>query len=135
MEGLIGTATSVNTGLLSDKDYTGKFQIISGGNNTTYKVADLNKKYVGFLAIGFSSSNNNIELFTVTSGNANAGININGKKDSLIKVFKDPTNNIYIRFETGIEAVLLLISEPMANCVLSASNVSLPSDVEEMNIN
>lgn len=50
-------------------------------------------------------------------------------------MFKDSTNNIYIKIKTGIDATLLLISDPARNCMLSVSKVSLPSDVEEMNIN
>ena len=123
-----------NTGLLSDKDYKGKFQIISGSNDETYKVANLNKDYVGFLAVGFSSSHNEVTLFTVTRGIETKGININGKKNRLIQVYKDSTNNIYIKMKTGIDATLLLISEPTSNCMLSASEVNLPSDVEEMKI-
>ena len=134
-EGLIGVATSTNTGLLSDKDYKGRFQIISGGNDDTYKVANLSTVYVGFLAVGFSSSHNEVTLFTVTRGGESKGFGINGTKNSLIQVFKDSTNNIYIKIRIGIEATLLLISEPAKNCMLSVSKVSLPPDVEEMNIN
>lgn len=91
--------------------------------------------YVGFLAVGFSSSHNEVTLFTVTRGSEDKGFGINGTKNRLIQVFKDSTNNIYIKIITGIEATLLLISEPARNCMLSVSKVSLPSDVEEMNIN
>lgn len=134
-EGLIGVATNTNTGLLSDKDYKGRFQIISGGNDDAYKVANLSKAYVGFLAVGFSSSHNEVTLFTVTRGSESKGFGINGTKISSIQVFKDSTNNIYIKIKTGTDATLLLISEPARNCMLSVSKVSLPSDVEEMNIN
>lgn len=134
-EGLIGVATNTNTGLLSDKDYKGRFQIISGNNDDTYKVANLSRIYVGFLAVGFSSSSNEVTLFTVTKGSEAKGFGINGTKNGLIKVFKDSTNNIYIKIKTGIDATLLLISDPAKNCMLSVSKVSLPSDVEEMNIN
>ena len=134
-EGLIGVATNTNTGLLSDKDYKGRFQIISGSNDDTYKVANLSRIYVGFLAVGFSSSSNEVTLFTVTKGSEAKGFGINGTKNGLIQVFKDSTNNIYIKIKTGIDATLLLISDPARNCMLSVSKVSLPSDVEEMNIN
>ena len=130
-EGLIGTATANHTGLISNIDYTNKLQVVAGSNNDTFRIARLDRDYLGFFVIGCSTSDGSIQSFSVFRKNS-GDIILVGNKSYLINIYKDSNNNIYCKFATGIEALLLLIGAERSQTLIPKERASLPSDSEEL---